>query len=143
LNVVLQQELNKYFAGLISNPSGVRTLADLIKFNDANPTLEEPQGFSDQSTFVSSTSISIEFHELTQYRYSLIESDATPGLDAAYFAALAADHELGRARGIDGALKAHNLDALVLPSDGFTTSPAGMYPSPPSLYSLTHETFVY
>ncbi|KAF8062472.1 amidase signature enzyme [Lyophyllum atratum] len=106
LNVDFKQELNKYFAGLVSNPSGVRTLADLIKFNDAHPTLEKPQGFSDQS--------------------GLIESDATPGLDAAYFAALAADHELGGARGIDGALRAHNLDALVLPSDGFTTGPAAI-----------------
>ncbi|GLB40037.1 putative amidase [Lyophyllum shimeji] len=106
LNVDFKQELNRYFAGLIVNPSGVRTLADLIKFNDAHPELEEPQGFTDQSI--------------------LVESEATSGLDAAYFAALAADHELGRERGIDGALKAHNLDALVLPSDGFTTTPAAI-----------------
>ncbi|KAG6901830.1 hypothetical protein C0995_007401 [Termitomyces sp. Mi166 len=89
---------------LISNPSGVRSLADLIAFNNNNPSLEKPSGFMDQSI--------------------LIESEATNGFDDAYFASLAADRELGGARGIDAALQAHNLDALVLPSDGLTTTPA-------------------
>ena len=39
-------------------------------------------------------------------------------VDAAYFAALAADHALGRTRGIDGALKKFALDAIILPTDG-------------------------
>jgi hypothetical protein len=34
---------------LVENPSGVRSLADLIKFDDENPTLEKPAGFEDQS----------------------------------------------------------------------------------------------
>ena len=55
----------------------------------------------------------------------LIESEATTGFNAAYFAALAADKDLGATRGIDAALKAHNLDALILPAPGFTTVPAG------------------
>jgi amidase len=49
----------------------------------------------------------------------------TNGFDAAYFAALAADHDLGSTRGIDAALQQHNLDALVLPATGFTTVPPG------------------
>ena len=42
-------QLNQYFAELLENPSGVRTLAQLIAFNNANPTLEEPAGFESQS----------------------------------------------------------------------------------------------
>lgn len=38
-------------------------------------------------------------------------------VDQAYFDALAADMDLGRTRGIDGALKKFNVDALVLPTD--------------------------
>ena len=39
-------------------------------------------------------------------------------VDAAYLAALAADHDLGRTRGIDGTLGKFNLDAIILPTDG-------------------------
>jgi amidase len=56
---------------------------------------------------------------------SLVESEATTGFNATYFAALAADRDLGRTRGIDAALKQFDLDALVLPAPGFTTVPAG------------------
>jgi len=55
----------------------------------------------------------------------LIASEATNGFDAAYFAALSADHDLGSTRGIDDALQKHQLDALVLPATGFTTVPPG------------------
>lgn len=49
LDVDFKIQLNAYYAALKSNPSGVRSLADLIKFNDANPALEEPPRFEDQS----------------------------------------------------------------------------------------------
>lgn len=39
-------------------------------------------------------------------------------MDAAYFAALAADTRLGRTDGIDGALQTFKIDALVLPTSG-------------------------
>ncbi|KAG6839809.1 hypothetical protein C0991_011466 [Blastosporella zonata] len=106
LDVDFKVQLNKYYASLISNPSGVRSLADLIAFNMNNSALERPQGFTDQST--------------------LIESEATNGFDPAYFTSLATDRELGGSRGIDAALQAHKLDALVLPADGFTTRPAAI-----------------
>ncbi|KAJ7914560.1 amidase signature domain-containing protein [Mycena leptocephala] len=99
-------QLNEYFAALLENPSGVRTLADLIKFDDDNPTLEEPAGFEDQSRF--------------------IQAEATNGFDAEYFAALTADHDLGSKQGINFVLKKFNLDALVLPAPGLTTSPAAV-----------------
>ncbi|KAJ7177615.1 amidase signature enzyme [Mycena filopes] len=104
LDVDFKVQLNAYFEALLENPSGVRSLADLIKFDDDNPELEEPTGFKDQFT----------------------RSEATTGFDAAYFAALAADHDLGSTRGIDFVLKKFNLDALVLPAPGFTTSPAAV-----------------
>ncbi|KAJ7844914.1 amidase signature enzyme [Mycena olivaceomarginata] len=107
LSVDFKVQLNQYLKALVENPSGVRSLADLIKFDDENPTLEKPAGFEDQSGF--------------------IQSEATNGFDAEYFAALAADHDLGSTRGIDFVLKKFNLDAIVLPAPGFTTIPPG-YP---------------
>ncbi|KAK0236303.1 amidase signature enzyme [Armillaria nabsnona] len=132
LDVDFKIELNRYFAGLIKNPSGVRTLADLIKFNDDHPDLEEPTNFTDQS--------------------ELIESEATSGLNAAYFNSLSIDRELGGSMGIDAALKEFDLDALVLPSQGFTTTiaaivgypivtvPLGFYPDNFTIESAGPET---
>jgi hypothetical protein len=45
-----QVQLNAWYTGLVANPSGVRSLADLIEFNNANKDLEEPPGFTSQST---------------------------------------------------------------------------------------------
>ncbi|KAJ8082276.1 hypothetical protein PM082_008125 [Marasmius tenuissimus] len=114
-------ELNAYLESLLENPSGVRSLADLIAFNDANPELEKPENFANQS--------------------SLIESEGTNGFNTTYFQALALNHDLGRTRGIDAALHDHDLDALVLPATGFlrtrpaaiagypiVTVPLGFYP---------------
>ncbi|KAF8992753.1 amidase signature domain-containing protein [Cyathus striatus] len=96
----------KYYESLLENPSGVRSLADLIVFNDANPSLEEPVNFTDQS--------------------DLVRAQATTGRNATFFQSLAFDHELGGARGIDAALKQFRLDALVLPAAGLTTVPAAL-----------------
>ncbi|KAL5514892.1 hypothetical protein ACEPAG_2208 [Sanghuangporus baumii] len=105
-DVDFKVQLNAYFEALLANPSGVRSLADLIAFNDANKELEEPTNFTDQSV--------------------LIESEATTGFNATYFQALAFDKDLGATRGIDAALKEHNLDALILPAPGLTTVPAAI-----------------
>jgi amidase len=106
LDIDFKIQLNAYYEALLKNPSGVRSLADLIAFNNANPNLEEPTNFTDQSI--------------------LIESEATSGRDSTFFQSLAFDHELGATNGIDAALKTHNLDALVLPAPGFTTVPAAI-----------------
>ncbi|KAI0795623.1 amidase signature enzyme [Abortiporus biennis] len=106
LDVDFKVQLDAYYQALLSNPSGVRSLADLIKFNDDNPALEEPPRFEDQS--------------------ELIESEATSGFNSTYFQALAFDKDLGATRGIDAALKANKLDALILPAPGFTTVPAAI-----------------
>ena len=42
-------QINAWFESLVKNPSSVRSLADLIAFNDANPDLEKPKGFESQS----------------------------------------------------------------------------------------------
>jgi amidase len=47
----LKIQLNQYYEALLENPSGVRSLAELIAFDNANPTLEEPAGFKDQSMY--------------------------------------------------------------------------------------------
>ncbi|KAJ6573109.1 amidase signature enzyme [Mycena vulgaris] len=99
-------QLNAWYQTLLYNPSGVRGVADLIKFNDENPELEEPAGYEDQS--------------------KLILAEQTNGFDEAYFAKLAANHDMGRRRGIDFVLKEFDLDAIVAPAPGFITTPAAV-----------------
>ncbi|KAF8653648.1 hypothetical protein AX16_003800 [Volvariella volvacea WC 439] len=106
MHVEFKVQLNEWYASLLDNPSGVRSLADLIEFNNNNEALERPEGFRDQSI--------------------LIEAELTKGFNSTYFEALAFDKELGQTRGIDAALKAHNLDALVLPAPGFAPGPAAI-----------------
>ncbi|KJA23796.1 hypothetical protein HYPSUDRAFT_66167 [Hypholoma sublateritium FD-334 SS-4] len=98
--------LNEYLAWLKESPTGVRSLADIIKFNDENPALEKPEGFEGQSR--------------------LISANETSGRDDRYLAALAFDHKVGRTLGIDAALKNHKLDALVLPSADSAWQPAAL-----------------
>ncbi|PPQ74261.1 hypothetical protein CVT26_004453 [Gymnopilus dilepis] len=105
LNTDFKIQINAYFESLLENPSGVRSLADLIAFNDAHPELEMPEGFADQTR--------------------LIASEATAGRNQDFLDSLAADKDLGATRGIDAALKAYDLDALVLPAIGKSTTPAG------------------
>lgn len=50
-NLFSKIQLNQYYAALLANPSGVRSLTELIAFDNANPTLEEPTGFEDQSMY--------------------------------------------------------------------------------------------
>ncbi|KAJ7487269.1 amidase signature enzyme [Mycena galericulata] len=132
LDVDFKVQVNNYFQSLLRNPSGVLSLTDLIKFNDGQTALEEPSGFEDQS--------------------GLIASEATDGYNAAYFDALAADHDLGSTSGIDFVLRELNLDALVLPAPGFApipaaivgypiiTVPMGFYPANVTIGSVGPET---
>ncbi|EGO26610.1 hypothetical protein SERLADRAFT_447766 [Serpula lacrymans var. lacrymans S7.9] len=106
LNTDFKIQLNAYFESLLANPSGVMSLEDLIMFDNANPTLEEPTGYTDQS--------------------ELIGAEATTGFNSSYYASLAFDKELGATRGIDAALEMYTLDALVLPAPGYTTVPAAI-----------------
>ncbi|KAL5513933.1 hypothetical protein ACEPAG_2694 [Sanghuangporus baumii] len=99
-------DVNNYIAGLVEVPTGVKNLADLIQFNIDNADLELiPPFYTDQSQFIASENST---------------------MDAEYFAALASDHDLGRTRGIDATLQQFNLDAILLPTNGFTAGPAAI-----------------
>ncbi|KAI0062487.1 amidase signature enzyme [Artomyces pyxidatus] len=98
--------VKNYISGLLEVPTGVKDLADLIVFNNEHASEElPPPYYMSQSKF--------------------IEAEKTT-MDAAYYAALATNKDLGRTRGIDGALKKFNLDALLLPTDEHTPGPAAI-----------------
>ncbi|KAJ7266221.1 amidase signature domain-containing protein [Mycena rebaudengoi] len=104
--VDFKTQFTQYTGALLKNPTGVHTLSDLIAFNDANPTMEEPTGHEDQSLLV-----------MAETRLG--------GMDATYFATLAVDHDIGSTCGIDFVLKQFNLDALVLPALGINNPSGG------------------
>jgi amidase len=88
--------INEYLAALGAG-SNMRTLADLIAFNEAHKSEEMPY-------------FGQEIFEQAQKRGSLA--------DAKYTKALAKSQLDTRARGIDAILSAHRLDALVAPTNG-------------------------
>ncbi|KAJ3574759.1 hypothetical protein NP233_g1546 [Leucocoprinus birnbaumii] len=106
LSVDFKVELNSWLSSLPQNPSGVRSLANVIKFNDDNAALEKPPHYEDQSR--------------------LINSEATHGPDKKYWEALAANHDVGATRGIDFVLREYKLDALVLPARKLASTHAAL-----------------
>jgi amidase len=89
-------DLNLYLAEL-SDRAPVRTLADVIAFNEANREREMP--YFEQELF----------HRAEQ---------KGPLTDKAYLDALARNHRLSRAEGIDKALHQHQLSAILAPTGG-------------------------
>jgi len=89
-------DINKYLAGLGLNVR-TRTLADLIKFNEEHRDREMPY-------------FGQELFEKAQKKGPLSEEK--------YRKALAKNHRLSRAEGIDAVLKKHKLDALIAPTGG-------------------------
>jgi len=89
-------DLNKYLGGLNANVRS-RTLADLIKFNEENRDREMP--YFGQELFIKA-------------------QEKGPLTDPKYKKALAQNHRMSRAEGIDAVLKKHKLDALVAPTGG-------------------------
>ncbi len=87
-------DLNKYLAEL-GPGAPVRTLADLIAWNAGHRAQEMPY-------------FGQELFEMAQAK--------GPLTDAAYQKALAANHRLARAEGIDATLAKHKLDAIVAPT---------------------------
>lgn len=53
--------------------------------------------------------------------HRFIISEATT-INDTYFAALASDYDLGRTRGIDATLEKFKLDAIIIPTDGQSSS---------------------
>jgi amidase len=99
LDVLLYEfkaDLNKYLGGLAPAVKS-RSLGDLIKFNEENRDKEMP--FFGQELF-----------ERAQKK--------GPLTSAGYKKALAKNHRLSRAEGIDGVLSKHKLDAVIAPTGG-------------------------
>jgi amidase len=88
--------LNAYLAGLAPNVKS-RTLADLIQFNLEHRQEEMPY-------------FGQEIFEMAQKK--------GPLTDAAYRKALAKNHRLARAEGIDATMKKHKVDAVIAPTGG-------------------------
>lgn len=97
LNTDFKIGLNKYLTELSDVPTGVRSLADLIKFNVDHADKELiPPHYIDQS--------------------QLIASEATQ-INDTYNVALAELQDLGRSGGIDGLLEKYSLDAILIPTN--------------------------
>lgn len=91
----LKADLNAYLAG--RPDSQVKTLADVIAFNEGNKDKEMP--YFGQDLLVKA-----------QEKGSLTDRE--------YLDALAANHKLAREQGIDGVTDRHHLDALIAPTGG-------------------------
>jgi amidase len=89
-------DLNAYLANLGPNVKP-RTLADLIKFNEEHRQQEMPW-------------FGQEIFEQAQKKGPLTDAD--------YVKALAKNHRLARAEGIDATMKKHKLDAVIAPTGG-------------------------
>jgi amidase len=92
----LKADLNAYLAKL-GPGAPVRTLKDIIDFNEQNRAKEMP--FFGQDIFLKS-----------QAKGSLVEKE--------YLDALAKNHQLARTEGIDALMDKHQLDAIVAPTGG-------------------------
>lgn len=88
--------IHSYLSKLLDVPTGVRTLADLIKFNEDNREKElvEPY-WTDQARFVKSNNA----HQ-----------------DPEFWEALEWDYRMGRQEGVDGLLKKYGVDAILIPT---------------------------
>lgn len=89
-------DLNKYLSGA-SPAVKSRTLAELIKFNEENRDREMPY-------------FGQELFERAQKKGPLTSEG--------YKKALAKDHRMSRAEGIDAVIKKHKLDAVIAPTGG-------------------------
>jgi amidase len=89
-----KDDLNKYLAGR-GTTSSMKTLKDLIEFNEKNREKEMPY-FGQEI-----------FHQA---------QDKGPLTDKAYIDALARNLRLSQAEGIDAVMKKHKLDAIVAPT---------------------------
>ncbi|MGB8730342.1 MAG: amidase, partial [Candidatus Sulfotelmatobacter sp.] len=92
----LKTDLNAYLAGLGPN-SPVKTLKEIIDFNDRNREKEMP--YFGQDLF--------------------LKAEAKgPLTEKAYLDALEKNHQLTRVEGIDATMDKHHLDAMVAPTGG-------------------------
>ena len=89
-------DLNKYLSGLSPNVK-VKTLKDIIEFNEQNRDIEMP--YFEQETFIRA-----------EEKGPLTEND--------YLEALETGRRLAGKEGIDATMAKHNLDAIIAPTGG-------------------------
>ncbi|VDB86705.1 unnamed protein product, partial [Peniophora sp. CBMAI 1063] len=104
--VDMKYDIEAYISELTYVPTNVSDLASLIKFNEEHADLELPEPWHSSQS---------DFEEAVE----LVKDDK-------YYDALVKNKDLGATRGIDGALKKYNVDALVIPSVGFVTRASAM-----------------
>ena len=96
----LKADLAAYFTQMVPVESPIRSLADVIAFNEAHP--EEEMPYFDQSLF--------------------LLAEAKTGLDdPEYIAAASRLQQMGRKNGIDAVLREYQLDAIVAPTNAPST----------------------
>jgi amidase len=96
LHYEFKADLNKYLAGLSENVR-VKTLADIIEFNQRNSDREMP--YFGQEIFLKA-------------------QEKGPLTEKAYLDALELNHRLARVEGVDAVMNEHKLDALIAPTTG-------------------------
>jgi amidase len=123
LDVDFKVDLNKYLSEFVDVPTGVKSLAALMEFNEKRADLGlPPPSYKDQSQYVG---LNFMRDMLIRRISRLIQLEAAQ-VDDAYLSALAEDFDLGRTRGIDATLAQFNLNAIILPTDGHATGPAAI-----------------
>ena len=101
------------------NTTYLRTLEDLINWNDEYADIEFIPGQCCQQVILPPRTV-----KLTKI---FVRALTTTGYDDDKYEAAVADlTRLGATEGIDAALSKYNLDALVLPSEGYVTTPAAI-----------------
>lgn len=96
----LKADLAAWFVQMLPVESPIRSLADVIAFNEAHPDEEMP--YFDQGLF--------------------LRAEAKTGLDdPEYIAAASRLQQMGRKNGIDAVLQEHGLDAIVAPTNAPAT----------------------
>ncbi|KAH7098078.1 amidase signature enzyme [Auriculariales sp. MPI-PUGE-AT-0066] len=115
----MKLDLEAYLSELVHVPTGVRTIEDLVAFNNNHRELERPPGHEAQS---------------------VLENISSAERNSTYYEQLAHLRQLVGKEGIDHTMKQYKLDALVLPAFKFTASvparvgypivtiPMGFYP---------------
>ncbi|KAH7098082.1 amidase signature enzyme [Auriculariales sp. MPI-PUGE-AT-0066] len=97
----MKYNLETYFSELAHVPTGVRTVEDLVAFNNAHRELERPPTFE------------------SQY---YLEGLSGRERNSTYYEQLELVHRMVGVEGMDRTMRDHKLDAMVLPAMGFTTT---------------------
>ncbi|TFY57557.1 hypothetical protein EVJ58_g6950 [Rhodofomes roseus] len=107
--------IHSYLSKLVEVPTGVRTVADLITFNEENREKELVEPFwTDQATYVQ---MAVMFWvESLKCGVSRFIKSRDTHQDPKFWAALAYDYRMGRQDGVDGLLKKYEVDAILMPT---------------------------